>query len=106
MDTGAKFQSFVSSYVRLTASTIASCIAEAAGRNARLAANADSHCNAGAEGQLALNQRAVVQGSAVSPVTIFLALAAKNVVLHNGSKARETNPDSHSSRKLPQISRS
>jgi len=106
MDTGVKLQIFVLSYVRLTTASIASCIAEAAGRRARLAASADSHCNASAEGQLPLNQRAVVQGSAVSPITIFLALAAKNVVLHNDSKARKTNQDSHSSRKLPQVSRS
>jgi len=106
MDIGAKFQSFVSTSVLLIASTIADSIAEAAGRNARLAVNADSHFNAVTEDQLTLNQRAVVQGSAASPVTIFLALAAKNVVLRNGSQARETHPDSHSSRKLPQIPRS
>jgi len=106
MDLGVRSFNFLSSYVRLIASTIADSIAEAAGWNARLAVNADSQFNAVTEDQLALNQRAAVQGSAASPVTLLLALAAETVALRNGSQACETHPDSHSSCQLPQVPRS
>ena len=103
MDLGVRRFNILPSYVRLPASTVADSIAEAAGWNARLAVKADSQLNAVTKDQLALKQRAAVQGSAASPVTLLLALAAESAAVRNGSQACETQAAFHPSCQLPQV---